>query len=356
MTVGQFRQFVDAAHYATDAERDDAVSSPASSKRQGPGGYGYNAETGKLDEDRNPKHNWRNVGFPQTDNHPVTNVSWNDAVKFCKWLSEKEQKTYRLPTEAEWEYACRAGTKTRFWSGDDPEGLVKIANTYDKSTEKIQPEWAKFALKGDDGFEFTAPVGSFQPNAFGLYDMHGNVWQWVSDFYSEDYYAQSPVDDPQGPPPSGKHVRRGGGWATWSFYCRSSFRNYNTPQSRYFNLGFRVVMESAIKWAAPLSLLAGGPEVNRPSSATPVRWWRSVTTSYCMGTFHRVRTVAGTPLGPSQGPDRDPVATSSITCTRRPTPASARGSVSTAISSRWSPFLAEQFRHQVLAIHGNCAP
>jgi formylglycine-generating enzyme required for sulfatase activity len=244
VTVGQFRQFVDAAHYATDAERDDAVSSPASSKRQGPGGYGYNAETGKLDEDRNPKHNWRNVGFPQTDNHPVTNVSWNDAVKFCKWLSEKEQKTYRLPTEAEWEYACRAGTKTRFWSGDDPEGLVKIANTYDKSTEKIQPEWAKFALKGDDGFEFTAPVGSFQPNAFGLYDMHGNVWQWVSDFYSEDYYAQSPVDDPQGPPPSGKHVRRGGGWATWSFYCRSSFRNYNTPQSRYFNLGFRVVMEA----------------------------------------------------------------------------------------------------------------
>jgi formylglycine-generating enzyme required for sulfatase activity len=243
VTLGQFRQFIDATHYATDAERNDAISSPPTSKRQGPGGYGYNKETGKLDEDRNPKHDWRNVGFPQSDDHPVTNVSWNDAVKFCKWLSEKENKTYRLPTEAEWEYACRAGTKTRFWSGDDPESLVKIANTYDKSTERIQPEWAKFALKSDDGFEFTSPVGSFRPNAFGLYDMHGNVWQWVSDFYGEDYYAHSPVDDPQGPPSSGEHVRRGGGWATWSFYCRSSFRNYNTPQSRYFNLGFRVVLE-----------------------------------------------------------------------------------------------------------------
>jgi formylglycine-generating enzyme required for sulfatase activity len=245
VTLGQFRQFIDATHYATDAERNDEISSPAGSspRRSGAGGYGYNKETGKLDEERNPKFNWRDVGFPQTENHPVTNVSWNDAVKFCHWLSEKEQKTYRLPTEAEWEYCCRAGTKTRFWSGDDPESLVKIANTYDKSTSRIQPEWAKFALKGNDGFEFTAPVGSFPPNAFGLYDMHGNVWQWTSDFYAKDYYANSPVDDPQGPATGGRHVRRGGGWATWSFYCRSSFRNFNTPQSRYYNLGFRVVME-----------------------------------------------------------------------------------------------------------------
>jgi len=243
VTLGQFRQFIAATHYVTDAERDDAVSSPPGEKRHGLGGYGYNAETGKLDSDRNPKHNWRNVGFPQADAHPVTNVSWNDAVKFCRWLSEKEHETYRLPTEAEWEYACRAGTHTRFWSGNDPQSLVKIANTYDKSTARIQPEWARFALKDDDRFEFTAPVGSFRPNAFGLYDMHGNVWQWVSDFYSPDYYAKSPVNDPQGPPPARQHVRRGGGWATWSFYCRASFRNYNTPQSRYFNLGFRVVLE-----------------------------------------------------------------------------------------------------------------
>ena len=73
--------------------------------------------------------------------------------------------------------------------------------------------------------------------------MHGNVWQWVSDRYGADYYAHSPMDDPQGPATGGKRVRRGGGWATWAFYCRSSFRNFNTPQSRYFNLGFRVVQE-----------------------------------------------------------------------------------------------------------------
>jgi len=242
-TVGQFRQFVAATHYATDAERNDDVSSPQGEPRHGYGGYGYNKETGKLDTDRNPQHNWRNVGFPQTDEHPVTNVSWNDATEFCRWLSAKEHKKYCLPTEAEWEYACRAGTRTRFWSGDDPETLVKIANTYDKSTARIQPEWSAYALKGNDGFEFTAPVGSFKANAFGLYDMHGNVWQWVSDYYAEDYYARSPVDDPKGPPPARQHVRRGGGWATWSFYCRASFRNYNTPQSRYFNLGFRVAMD-----------------------------------------------------------------------------------------------------------------
>lgn len=245
VTVGEFRTFADQTHYATDAERNDEISSPSGSdkKRSGYGGYGYNPKTGKLDEQRNPNVNWRSVGFPQTERHPVTNVSWNDAVAFCKWLSGKEKKTYRLPTEAEWEYSCRAGSTTRYFFGDDPELLVKFANTYDRSTAKTQPEWIKFALASDDGFPFTAPVGSFAPNKFGLYDMHGNVWQWVSDWYADDYYAHSPVEDPQGPETGGEHLRRGGGWATWAFYCRSSFRNYNTSQSRYFNLGFRVVLE-----------------------------------------------------------------------------------------------------------------
>jgi formylglycine-generating enzyme required for sulfatase activity len=246
VTVGEFGKFVEATHYVTDAERNDEISSPQGSdkRRSGYGGYGYNPRTQELDDQRNPKVNWRNVGFPQTDRHPVTNVSWNDALAFCKWLGEKEKKTYRLPTEAEWEYACRAGTTTRFYAGDDPELLLKIANTYDQSTAKVADrQWAKFALKGDDGFPFTAPVGSFAPNKFGLYDMHGNVWQWCSDRYAPDYYAHSPADDPQGPATGGRRVRRGGGWATWSFYCRSSFRNFNTPQSRYFNLGFRVVQE-----------------------------------------------------------------------------------------------------------------
>ncbi len=232
-TVGQFKQFVADSGQQSEAERD------------GTGGYGYDADTGQFDTKRNPKHNWRDPGFPQTDEHPVVNVSWNDAVAFCQWLSRKEGRTYRLPTEAEWEYACRAGTTTRYWVGDDPELLPKIANLYDVTTATTLTQWQKYALHGRDGFVFTAPVASFKPNPWGLYDMHGNAWQWTNDFYGKDYYAHSPIDDPTGPPSNDKqrHVRRGGAWLSWPLYCRATFRNYNTPVSRYFNLSFRVVLE-----------------------------------------------------------------------------------------------------------------
>ena len=111
VTVGDFRRFVDDSGYKTQAETD------------GEGGWGYNPQTGQC-EGRKPQFNWRNPGFPQTDNHPVLNVTWNDAVAFCQWLSRKEGKTYRLPTEAEWEYACRAETTTRYHNGDDPARLL----------------------------------------------------------------------------------------------------------------------------------------------------------------------------------------------------------------------------------------
>ncbi len=109
----------------------------------------------------------------------MVNVSWNDAVAFCKWLSKKEGNTYRLPTEAEWEYACRAGTTTRYYSGDDPETLAKVGNVADATAKAKFPDW-KYTIKASDGYVFTSPVGSFQPNAFGLYDMHGNAWQWCA--------------------------------------------------------------------------------------------------------------------------------------------------------------------------------
>ena len=105
------------------------------------------------------------------------NVSWNDAVAFCKWLSKKEDKNYKLPSEAEWEYACRAGTKTRYYCGDEPEALAKVANVADATAKARFPDWI-WGIKASDGYVFTAPVGSFKPNAFGLYDMHGNAYQW----------------------------------------------------------------------------------------------------------------------------------------------------------------------------------
>src|SRR5262249_50032113 len=107
VTVGQFRRFVADANYETDAEKD------------GQGGSGYNEEKKTFFENRNPKYTWRHVGWEQTDDHPAVNVSWNDATAFCDWLSKKEDRHYRLPTEAEWEYSCRASSTTRYHTGDE---------------------------------------------------------------------------------------------------------------------------------------------------------------------------------------------------------------------------------------------
>jgi formylglycine-generating enzyme len=226
VTVGQFRRFVAETGYKTEAESD------------GTGGWGYNAQTGQC-EGRKPEFNWLNPGFTQTDDHPVLNVTWNDAVAFCQWLSTKEGKTYRLPTEAEWEYACRAQSSTRYENGDDPAALPKVANTLNDNGRTAFPHVQELVISPGDKPEFTVAVGKKEPNKFGLYDMHGNVWEWCADWYGEDYYSKSPLDDPPGPDSGGLHVRRGGGWNSFPLWARASFRNWNTPQSRCVNLGFR---------------------------------------------------------------------------------------------------------------------
>jgi formylglycine-generating enzyme len=114
-------------------------------------------------------------------------VSWNDAVAFCEWLGKKEGKNYRLPTEAEWEYACRAGTTTRYFCGDDAEALPEVGNVMDATAREKYPDW-KSTISGFDGFVSTAPVGKFRANAFGLYDMHGNVCEWCADWEANNYY------------------------------------------------------------------------------------------------------------------------------------------------------------------------
>jgi formylglycine-generating enzyme required for sulfatase activity len=230
VTVGQFREFVRETGYRTEAERD------------GTGGWGYNPTAGKC-EGRKPQYSWRDPGFPQAEEHPVVDVTWNDAVAFCRWLGRREGKTYRLPTEAEWEYSCRAGTTTRYANGDDPAALAEVARVTDDRGRTQFPHVQEMVIPEGETGRFTTPVGRLRPNRFGLCDMHGNVWEWCSDWYGEDYYARAPVDDPSGPEAGVVRVRRGGGWNSFPLWARASFRNYNTPESRCVNLGFRVVQE-----------------------------------------------------------------------------------------------------------------
>ena len=140
VTVGQFRRFVESAGYKTEAESD------------GKGGDGWDEQAAMFSK-RDPKYTWRSPGFAQTDDHPVVNVSWNDAMAFCDWLGKQEVGTYRLPTEAEWEYGCRAGRATRYWSGNDPETLATVGNVADGTLKEKYPTFTNF-MKAKDGHIF----------------------------------------------------------------------------------------------------------------------------------------------------------------------------------------------------------
>ncbi len=229
VTRGQFATFVRESSYRTEAESD------------GKGGWGID-EQGKFAQ--KPEYTWQNTGFSQTDDHPAVNVSWNDAGAFIKWLNSREDVVYRLPTEAEWEYACRAGTTTRYSNGDDAEQLALIGNIADASLKAKFSDWAG-SITARDGHVFTAPVGSFQANGFGLHDMHGNVWEWCEDWYNPEACngRTGTTDDPfvQG---DSFRVLRGGSWRNAPSYLRSAYRHGNAPVPRSFNLGFRLARSS----------------------------------------------------------------------------------------------------------------
>lgn len=258
VTVSQFRAFVDATGYRTDAEKagEAWVFQP-------------DAED-PLDRFAIVKGaSWKEPGFDQNDNHPVTCVSLHDALAFCQWLSKKEGMTYRLPTEAEWEYACRAGTRSSYFSGENPDSVYAVGNVADATLYALHPEdvirQRVVRLKpGDgDGFAFTSPAKSFKPNAWSLYDTHGNVWEWCSDKYSDRYYDDmlaeartkgtrtkpEPIVDPQGPQDTPKHQHgdwrslRGGSWYVAPLQCRSSVRAFAESHDAFSYIGFRVVRE-----------------------------------------------------------------------------------------------------------------
>ena len=224
VTVGQFRQFVEATGHKTDAETGGQTFRGG---KTGGRTFGRGRRMAWRDDAW-----WRKPGIAQQDSHPVVFVSWNDAVAFCRWLSQKEGKTYRLPTEAQWEYACRGGTQTPHWWGDDVRASATAANIRD------QPPYRS------DGHAFTAPVGSYRANGFGLYDMAGNVWEWCHDRHFRDYYSISPATDPQGPATGVPRAIRGGGWGNLLREARSAGRRGGNPAQRDPSLGFRVALSA----------------------------------------------------------------------------------------------------------------
>ncbi|MBL7802271.1 MAG: formylglycine-generating enzyme family protein [Saprospiraceae bacterium] len=177
------------------------------------------------------------------ENYPVIFVSWYGATAYCAWLSAKTGKKYRLPTEAEWEYAAGNGAKhtTYSWGSVSPSG-VQGGNVADETAKKRYSSWAIFDGYSD-GYVYTAPVGKFNPNDFGLYDMSGNVWEWCADWYGSDYYASSPSSNPKGPDSGTYRVCRGGGWDSVPSGARGASRNRYGPNTRYLSLGFRVARD-----------------------------------------------------------------------------------------------------------------
>jgi formylglycine-generating enzyme required for sulfatase activity len=223
VTVGQWRKFIRDSNYKTDAEKDTGGVK---------GCYAY--KDGKWDwrEGRD----WENPGFSQSSEQPVACVSHNDVTAFIRWLNRQGNKVFRLPTEAEWEYAARGGTSTiRYWGDAADSKACGYANVADRGHG-----WNN-NFPCDDGYEWSSPVGSFKANNYGLYDMLGNVWEWCSDRYASDYYKSSPRNNPQGPSSGSDRVFRGGSWDYRPSIVRAANRFGIGAAYRYVIMGFRLV-------------------------------------------------------------------------------------------------------------------
>ncbi len=247
VTVGQFRQFVKETGHKTDAEKGD-------------GGMIFS----KTEERWVPRKEmkWDSTPWKIADNQPVVFVSWNDAQAFCRWLSRKEKRSYRLPTEAEWEMCCRGGSVwVRYPWGD------RLPGDNDLNFGDGNPKLPESLTTVDDGYEFVAPVGSYPPNGFGLYDMDGNAMEWVADYYGRNYFDESPVEDPPGPSSGTSRVNKGGNWFASPADCRCAFRGFSGPEMSFWNLGFRVVMDEDREEALPDTATTGASDRTRGKSS-----------------------------------------------------------------------------------------
>lgn len=233
VTVGQFRRFVTATSHVTDAEKNG-------------GGHAHDAKAVWI---HRPETQWRKPGyagpFTLLETHPIVHVSHADSGAFCAWLN-KEAKvgpkglSYNLPTESQWEWACRAGSAARYWWGAEEDTTGKVANMGDRALRRTHPEWPRVVMPADDGHPFLAPVGSYRANGFGLHDMLGNVWEFCSTHYGA--YPRDPVTDPEGGDPKRGFAVRGGGWSNTPTDVRCASRNADPPHFAHSNLGFRVAL------------------------------------------------------------------------------------------------------------------
>ena len=215
VTVSQFSGFVEATGYRTDAEQNTG----------GDAGCFSGQPDGNWDwiEGRS----WRNPGYPVQGGQPVVCVSWNDTQAFIKWLNGKTNGNYRLPTEAEWEYAARAGSKTKYsWGDDIGNNRANCDNSY-----------------CGDSWEYTAPVGSFPANAWGLHDMHGNVLAWVQDCWNDNYKGAPKDGSARTSGDCRVRVLRGGAWNSTARYLRSANRLRNDRTTRFNSIGFRLAQD-----------------------------------------------------------------------------------------------------------------
>jgi formylglycine-generating enzyme required for sulfatase activity len=231
VSVGEFRVFIEDSDYVTDAEKAGVASV-------------YDESTGRMIERRGVT--WRDdyLGSSAADDLPVINVSWNDAVAYTQWLSARTGKHYRLPSEAEYEYALRAGSSTRYpWGdGNPPREIENITGDGDRSP-KLKRSWAKAFRRYEDGYWGPAPIGKFPPNAFGLVDIDGNVSVWVADCW-HDNYMRAPADSSAWMNPGcAEHVIRGGSWGSAPDQVRSAYRLSAPSATRSARVGIRVARD-----------------------------------------------------------------------------------------------------------------
>ncbi len=237
VTVKQFREFINDTDYKPVSET-------------GGGSYFYNGAKDQWEIHTNVT--WKNDASGlnlANETHPVLHISYNDALEFCSWLSKKEGKRYRLPTEAEWEYAAGGGSSHFMYSwgnGSPPHQVSNLADVTFAEAFSVTQSGSNIFLNYYDNFIYTAPVASFSPNPFGLYDMTGNVKEWCQDWLDWEYYSKSPVLNPKGPAsPSGDNYKviRGGYWYAKPFATSNYTRLGAKVDFRSHHLGLRVVAE-----------------------------------------------------------------------------------------------------------------